>query len=376
MQRRLRPVLSPFGYAFGLIMRLRRYLYETGRLPRWTAPCLTVSVGNIGWGGSGKTPLAGWLLGWAAQRGLQAALLTRGYGARPEKYPYLVGAESLAEEAGDEPLLLARENPGARVLVDPRRRRAGALACRLYNPALLVLDDGFQHLAVERDLDLVLLRPRDLLSQWNQVIPAGTWREGAEALSRAGAFVLKSRKTTFDKLRPVMEKRLGALGRPVFQFSLVPRGIRRVLGREWANDFDGARYLLVSGVADPSQVKRTARRYFGYPPERCMEFRDHHMFTKNDADDILAEARSAGCEAVLCTPKDAVKLGPLAGAGFWTFDLELVFGQSMFTASNFDVWWTRRYEALRLKKMDLLAERGLAPAPGAEEGASDEQEKE
>ena len=348
-QRAASPLLVPLGRAYAGLMALRRGLYGAGWVPRWRPGAPVVSVGNIGWGGSGKTPLASWILGWAAGRGLSTVLLTRGYRSNAPSHPHLVDPASMPEESGDEPLMLARANPGARVIVDPVRRRAGAHAEQRFRPDLYVLDDGFQHMAVERDLDLVLLTPQDLGGKWDLVCPAGSWREGKGALQGATAFLVRCGPEYFKKLRPILERRLKGYGKPVFNFSIAPRGLVQVSGQGVAADLGGERYLLVSGVGDPAQVALTAEGYLGYPPAGHAAFPDHHLFTKRDVRDLAAQARHLGCERILCTPKDAVKLGPMADDRFWTFEIDLAFGEDAFGPRGFDVWFARRMDELFAK---------------------------
>lgn len=353
IQHSLSYVLKPVSWGYRAIMRVRAGLYGRGLLSRWEPPVMTVSVGNIGWGGTGKTPVAGWLLGWAEQQGLETALLTRGYRAKTTSFPYVVHPGAMAEEAGDEPLMLAREHEKAHIVVDPNRTRSGKMAVKQFRPDLIILDDGFQHMAVDRHINLVLLRPEDLTRGWDTVIPAGSWREPKHALNRADAFLIKVGPKGFEQLRPHIEEKLAEFRKPVFSFQIMPIGIRRVLGGESARDFEQARYLLVTGVGNPAQVRATATAYLGYEPAKHMEYRDHHAYTKNDVMDMVATARKLKCDHILCTPKDAVKLGPMCTDDFWQFDLRLNFGPSTMEAgSPFDVWWGRRFDAFNLRRED------------------------
>ncbi|WP_338668116.1 tetraacyldisaccharide 4'-kinase [Pseudodesulfovibrio methanolicus] len=353
VQRALYPLLRPFSWVYGGVMRVRAGLYRRGLLPSWEAPALTVSVGNIGWGGSGKTPVADWLLGWAESRSIPVVLLTRGYRAKPKHLPYEVKPGALAEEAGDEPLMLARAHENALVLVDPDRARAGRLAVQKARPELIILDDGFQHMAVQRHVNLVLLRPEDLREGWNRVIPAGSWREPEAALGRADAFLIKVGPKGFALLKPRILERLSRFGKPVFSFRLAPTGLRSVVGGETVRDFEGAPYLLATGVGDPAQVRATAEAYLGYPPKKHKVFRDHHTYSKQDVLDLAEEAARLGCAAVLCTPKDAVKLGAMCTEVFWQFDLSLEFGPSTLgEKAKFTTWWDRRYDSFRLRRAD------------------------
>lgn len=355
VQRSFSVVLKPCGWLYGRIMRVRERLYGSGVLRSWIPSTPTVSVGNIGWGGTGKTPVADWFLGWAGRRELRAVLLTRGYRAKPKTLPYIVLPGALAEEAGDEPLMLAGNHPDACVVVDPDRGRGGRMAQEAFDPGLIVLDDGFQHMAVERHLNLVLLRPDDLNEEWDRVIPAGSWREPQAALRRADAFMIKVSPEGFENLKSAIDRRLGLLFKPVFSFSLAPTGVRQVVSEERARDFGGTPYLLVSGVGQPGQVEATAKAYFGYAPARHIVFKDHHAYTKKDVVSIVERAQSAGCEAILCTPKDAVKLGPLCTEAFWRFDLRVEFGPSTLGGQiSFESWWEARFDAIR----DRMAEHG------------------
>ncbi|MFH1913834.1 MAG: tetraacyldisaccharide 4'-kinase [Pseudomonadota bacterium] len=369
LQRSLAPVLAPLSWAYSAGMRMRAGLYRRGLLPTWEPDALTVSVGNIGWGGSGKTPIAGWLLGWAESRGLDALLLTRGYKARPVAYPYLVTPGALVEEAGDEPLMLATMHRKAKVVVDPVRTRAGRWAMGQFRPGLVVLDDGFQHMAVKRHVDLVLLRPDDLAGHWNRVIPAGSWREPVAALKRADAFLVKMAPENFTRLIPFISERLERFRKPVFSFQLRPVGVTHVVNGNAESGFGGGAYLLVTGVGDPEQVRRSAARYFGYPPARHLVFGDHHSYTKGDVLAMQTTARRLGCDVILCTPKDAVKLGPMCSEEFWRLDLRIDFGPSVLGSGKpFNTWWSRRFDAFNLRRTDVLDE-----AREAEEQAAADQ---
>jgi len=344
-------------------MRVREELYKRGLIPSWEPNIPTVSVGNIGWGGTGKTPIAGWILDWAERKGVETLLLTRGYKAKPVSYPYLVKPGALVEEAGDEPLMLATEHQKAHVVVDPVRTRGGKWGVKQFNPRLIVLDDGFQHMAVSRTLNLVLLRPEDLDDQWNKIIPAGSWREPQAALKRADAFMIKVSPNNFKKLKPYFKERLERFHKPIFSFQVSPTGIRQVLHRTTERDFDGENYLLVTGVGDPNLVKRTATMYFGYKPMRHMVYRDHHAYTKSDVMEMQAVAHKLGCAAILCTPKDAVKLGPMCSEEFWQFDLRVDFGPSSIGEDTpFNTWWNRRYDSTNLRNSaDIHAQTGKDP---------------
>ncbi|MCF8105558.1 MAG: tetraacyldisaccharide 4'-kinase, partial [Desulfohalobiaceae bacterium] len=320
------------------MMHLRAKGFAKDCFRSWRPPVPTVSVGNISWGGSGKTPLCQWIMAWSQRRNLLPLLLTRGHKAKPGSYPYLVRAESPVVSAGDEPLMLRRSLPGGLILVDPDRTRSGRWGWRKYRPDLFILDDGFQHLFVARDLDLVLLRPKDLNKQWNRVIPSGSWREGAGALKRATAFVFNIPPQTFKELQPLILRRLGPLQKPVFSFELKPTSFLRVMDNTRRAKLPGKDYLLVSGVGSPQKIEETAIQALGKKPLNHLAFPDHHSYTRKDWRKIKKAAASPGKAPILCTPKDSVKLDRFQDEDLWTFDLELQFGPSLLTDLAFPKW--------------------------------------
>ena len=348
-QHILAPLLGPVGRGYGAVMSMRRKRYAAGKFKSYRPEVPVVSVGNIALGGTGKTPVTSWLLGWAAAQGKKACVLSRGYGGKPGAVPLQVTSNTPVAICGDEPLLLARNHPGAHVFVFPRRAVAAHLAENLLAPDLFVLDDGMQHLGVERDVNLVLLRPEDFeATEWGKVVPYGFWREGEDALASASAFLVKATAEQFSLFAPLAEKRLGPFGRPLFSFALHPVGCVPVLPDSGAvclsaNDLPGgleAEYLLATGVGDPAQALRTVAGFMQRPPIRHLHFPDHHTYTEADLAGLCR-----GNRLVLCTEKDAVKLAPLLeknnnehGPGFFALRVQARFGPTLFTALSFEHW--------------------------------------
>jgi tetraacyldisaccharide 4'-kinase len=264
-----------------------------------------VSVGNLAVGGRSKTPVvaavARMLHGW----GERPSVLSRGYRRESPSRDVVIVRDAdhmraTLAESGDEPFMLARELPGCCVLVHPRRARAGQVAEEDLGCTVHVLDDGFQHVQLARDANLVLLTLDDVLH--GEVLPAGRLREPLHALEHAEALLAVD--TTASRLRM-------ALGRspnvPIFE-------TRRHLGParplSGAMDFSRLRdepVLLVTAVAEPSRVAADLRQA-GWTLADVMNFRDHHRYHADDVRQIAARARSAGAAAVLTTAKDAVKL--------------------------------------------------------------------
>lgn len=264
-----------------------------------------VSVGNLAVGGRNKTPvvaaIARMLHGW----GERPAVLSRGYRREsPSRHVVVVRdadhmRASLAE-SGDEPFMLARELPGCCVLVHPRRYRAGLVAEQDLHCTVHVLDDGFQHVQLAREANLVLVTLDDVLH--GEVLPAGRLREPVHALEHADALLAVD--TTASRLRM-------ALGRtpdvPIFEVRRHLGPVRPLSGTTDFSRLHDEPVLLVTAVAEPDRVAADLRQG-GWRLADVMRYRDHHRYHADDATQIAARARGAGATAVLTTAKDAVKL--------------------------------------------------------------------
>ena len=260
-----------------------------------------MSVGNLRAGGAGKTPVVEQIARLLVASGERPAILTRGYARRVASDGTTVvsdGSQILAgvETAGDEPLMLARALPGVPVLVGVDRYLSGRLAERRFSSTVHLLDDGFQHLALARDVDLLISAVGDLTER---TLPAGRLREPAASASAADALLVT------DLAPEAVDRLRRALNVPtVFQ-------LRRLLGpARWVGT--GAAVprdqpiLALAGIARPE-------RFFddlaaaGWQVRETLAYPDHHWFTDGDVDRIAAAARASDL-AVLTTEKDAVRL--------------------------------------------------------------------
>ncbi len=360
LQNILFPLLLPLSLLYGLGGLCRRALAKRGMTGCWKPPHPCVSIGNISWGGTGKTPVTDWLLSHAGKRGLRVAVLTRGYGAHPSHLPLRVKRGMAAAECGDEPLMLAMRHPEAVVMVDPDRSRAGRLLEKESPPDMYLLDDGFQHLSTGRDLDLVLLDKDDVRfspapgrppSNWNRIIPAGSWREPVSALQSAAAFLIKAEPAEWPELVPALKTRLEAFPRPVFAFCMEPAGLRPVGEHTAQSDILGPSavdgpYVFLCGIGDPSQALHTTVSFLGRGPEKVLAFPDHHDFRKE------AEKLRALALPIVCTGKDAVKLAALSlPLPCFSLEVSARFFASLSVgeenASDFETWWEEQLSRLR-----------------------------
>lgn len=290
--------LAPAGWAFHAVSRFRaEYYTQPSRKVRLPAPC--VSVGNLTFGGTGKTPFTVFLVRECLSLGFHPAVLLRGYGRKSHGCrPAVPG--STWEEVGDEALVLAAELPGTPILVGERREGAAALA-----PAgtdLFILDDGFQHLKVHRDLDIVLVdlsRPEDLA-----VPPRGRLREPLDSLCRAHLLVLTHGEISQMPL-PVA---LRWAGRPRAGARFAWGQTVRPGGETW-KDLAGQPCAAFAGIAHPDVFFQQAREQ-GLELAHQTAFPDHAAPTPERLAQVLGAAGTAGARWALCTQKDFVKWAP------------------------------------------------------------------
>jgi tetraacyldisaccharide 4'-kinase len=314
-----RLVLAPFGVVYGAAVRARLALYRAGLLKVHRAGVPVVSVGNITAGGTGKTPLVEWLARrLAADEGRRVCVLTRGYARADEGRRVVVSdGESVladAREGGDEPLLLAERllADGVAVVCDADRVAASRWAVENLRSETFVLDDGFQHLRLARDLNVVTL---DATDPWGggRLLPAGRLREPPRGLARADCVVITRAELCADitGLRAEAGRRGG--GRPVFVARTIVSGVREVSRAESESSTPQESppslgpLLAFCGVGNPGAFFAQLRREnLGVGRERV--FPDHHFYTQADADALSREAAGAGAGAMVTTAKDAVKL--------------------------------------------------------------------
>jgi tetraacyldisaccharide 4'-kinase len=294
-------------YARLLEGRARRY--ASGRVLAHRLPFPVVSVGNLTMGGTGKTPFVAHLARRLRFEGKRPAILTRGYGRRTRGVVLVSdggGALVSAEVGGDEPVALARQLPGVVIVAAERRVEAAAAAQRL-GADLFLLDDGYQHLAVQRDMDLLLLDARDPFGG-SRFPPLGRLREPLSALARADAFLFTRIEPGFPSPEALAVLKHWNPDSPVFTVRLKPAGLYDESGSpvEIAG-LAPRRFVALCGVAQPRAFAATMAE-LDLVPERTLVFRDHHRYTPRDIARILTAAEASGASWVLTTEKDAVKL--------------------------------------------------------------------
>ena len=280
--------MNLFGSLYGLGVRGRNALYASGRFRARRLGGPVVSIGNLSVGGSGKTPFVLLLGDLLKARGIKFDILSRGYG-RKTRGVALVDPGGSAHQFGDEPLLIARRL-NVPVIVGEDRHAAGTFAERSFAPQLHLLDDGFQHRALARDFDIVLVTPED---SRDRLLPAGRLREPLTSLRRADAVVLTSGATA-DAF-PLRDKLVWKVRRGIVP-SQVP-----------------AMPVVFCGIARPKNFVAQLRTA-GIEPVAEAFYRDHHAYSEKDIRDLLDLKQRSLADGFVTTEKDAINLGAYLAA--------------------------------------------------------------
>lgn len=307
---------------YGIGVAVRNTLYRQGVYKSRRLPCKVISVGNLTVGGTGKTPMAIDIAQRLRGLGMRAAVMSRGYGGRRQKASGIVSdgqhIRMSAQEAGDEPVLMAQRLPGVPVLVGKDRYRAGMTAIERFGTEVLVLDDAFQHLALYRDWNLVLLDATHPFGN-RHLLPRGLLREAPAALRRADTIVLT--RCDGPGMSQQNRRRLNFLttGKRVFCCRHIVAGLV-VLGKPTAklldaatlgqahDDLNGRRVLAFSGIAGNETFQEMVSVQ-GCDVVKRLSFHDHHRYSDRELSAILEMACRCDCDLVVTTEKDLVRIG-------------------------------------------------------------------
>ena len=283
----MRAALWPFAQAYSGVVDMRAQLYDRGVLEQETAALPTIAVGNLTAGGTGKTPVAAYLVSELSKRGSKPGIVLRGYG-------------------NDEIEVHRRLNAGVPVVASVNRI-SGIEVARSQGADVVVLDDAFQHRRVRRNADVLLLSAEQL-DRPRRLLPAGPWREGLEAARRADLIVITRKTADAACLRRAMELTARtASGIPVATVHLAPSGLVSVSSPETLplDRLRGARVFAIAAIGEPALFSRQLEALGARVT--LAAFRDHHPFT--DAEVRELAVRAGESDLVVSTLKDAVKLG-------------------------------------------------------------------
>lgn len=310
-------LLRPLEYLFKRIVKNKFARYQQGLMTSYRAPVPVVVVGNITVGGTGKTPMILWLIEHCRARGLKVGVVSRGYGAKPPRFPWWVNATDTSQVAGDEPLLLVQRT-GVALVTSPKRNEAVQALLAQESFDIILSDDGMQHYALERDVEIVLVDAARGFGN-EHCLPAGPLREPLERLATVDAVLFN-----------------GALedSEQGFAFQLQPSS--------WINLITNERCAVeafkvqgkvhaVAGIGNPQRFFNTIKQL--KISAETHAFADHVSFSQTDFS-------FAGKDTVLMTEKDAVKCRSFAQANWWYLAVDAK------PTPAFIAWWDERLTQL------------------------------
>jgi tetraacyldisaccharide 4'-kinase len=307
-------VFSPLSFTWEWVYRVRRSFYEYGVLKKTVFKVPVISVGNISFGGTGKTPTIIWLAEWLTEQGLTPVVLTRGYKGQLEHSSGLLKSGQKFRlnpfDYGDEPLMITNKMKKGAVIVGKRRAANLLKYFAEVKPDVVLLDDGFQHLQIHRSYNIVLFDATMPLNLY-QVAPLGYLREGMTALKDADALIIsRADMVTEEKLQkllvtlrenfhhrpPLALTRYRALG----VFDVHDNHVHTI------GELRGMRAIAVTAIASPESFYRYLESY-GVEITEKVSFPDHYFFTPEDVNELLIKS-SQQSSVIICSEKDMVKM--------------------------------------------------------------------
>ncbi|HTN75083.1 MAG TPA: tetraacyldisaccharide 4'-kinase [Pirellulaceae bacterium] len=324
-QRGLRATLSRLALhvaevPYTLAVGFRNWQFNSGvkSITRVAVP--VISVGNLTVGGTGKTPLVEWLARWLRQHDLRVSLISRGYGAE-------------AGAVNDEALELEQRLPDVPHLLNPDRVAAAQVAIEELETQIILLDDAFQHRRLARDLDVVLVDALEPFG-FEHLLPRGTLREPLAGFARADVVVLTRADVLDTAQRQAIRERITRYRPDVVwvEAAHAPQNLLASTGAQAPiNSLAGQRVAAFCGIGNPDGFQHTLKSC-GYEVVARRDFPDHHIYTRDDIEQLIAWSQALNVTAVLCTCKDLVKLAipRLGRLPLWavSIGMEMLAGQA------------------------------------------------
>ena len=311
---------------YGSLVRLRTAAYKVGLFKTRRLPCRVISVGNITVGGTGKTPTVINVASLMEKHGRRPLVLSRGYGRAEETSIAVVsdGNSVLLDTAsgGDEPLMIANRLRTVPVVVGRDRFRSGVFACGQFRPDCIILDDGFQHLRLGRDLNIALIDAGDPFGK-GRLFPAGILREPLPALRRADVIVITrvEQESDISRIKETLGKYTAAR---VYTARYAPRDFEAAVSGEVLplEAVRGLRVFAFAGIARPGSLDSLLGS-LGAVVAGTARFPDHHVYTDADLERVLRSAAECKATMVITTEKDTVRLKGLSPEGVWALRIDL-----------------------------------------------------
>jgi tetraacyldisaccharide 4'-kinase len=328
--RRTSPFWGAFLSAISLLYRaavyLRRIFFRLHLFKRKKITCPVISVGNLTLGGTGKTPAVIQIAQFLKRNNRRPVVISRGYGRKDEAKIIVVsdGRSVLVDtqSGGDEPVMIGSNLQGIPVVVGSRRHQAALLAIQRFSPDVMVLDDGFQHIQLKRDLDIVLLDARNPFGN-GKLFPAGILREPMNALRRAQAVLITNTNMSADveKLKKTIRENTQAR---IFTSRHVPVDLIDYRSHDIKSlaVLRGSKVLALSGIARPDYFTSLLKS-LGADIVAACTYPDHFDYQRSDLATIFQKAADEKVSMIITTEKDATRLEKLHADGLWALRIEL-----------------------------------------------------
>jgi tetraacyldisaccharide 4'-kinase len=297
----LRFFMGVAATGYSLVVRLHNFLYSKRWLEIHTADVPVISIGNITAGGTGKTPLVIWICRFLQNKNVPCAILTRGYKTHTKKR----GTSDEGREMRDEPAILAESCPQAKIIVNPNRVEAAAEAVDKFGAKVLIMDDGFQHRRLHRDLDIVTIDATCPFG-YGKVLPAGLLREPVASLNRTDAAVLTRCDQISESELSRIEKKLQLINPDMVIAKSIHNPIcaKTLTGEKITiEQLKDKKIFAFCGIGNPDAFLNTIRNT-GANLVGSKIYNDHHRYTDSDVDDIHGQANRLGADLILSTQKD------------------------------------------------------------------------
>ncbi|MDF2153632.1 tetraacyldisaccharide 4'-kinase [Vibrio sp. CAU 1672] len=297
------PILWPLSLLFGAVSRAKRAQYQTGKKQAYRAPVPVIVVGNITAGGNGKTPVVVWLVEQLQQLGFKPGVVSRGYGAKAPHYPLVLNADTPTAHCGDEPKLIQRRT-GAPVAVDPVRANA-VKALLPQGVDIIVTDDGLQHYALERDVELVIVDGQRRFGN-QSLIPLGPLREGVERLDEVDFVITNGGEAQAGEV----------------QMALAPSAAVNLITRRQVEVSQLKELVAFAGIGHPPRFFHTLKG-MAADVRVTKGFADHQDFDPQELTTLAQQGAN-----VIMTEKDAVKCDSYAQDNWWYLPVSAQFDEN------------------------------------------------
>jgi tetraacyldisaccharide 4'-kinase len=316
------------------VIKLREILYKKYFLKSKSLPCPVISIGNITVGGTGKTPMTIYIAELLKNLGYNVAIISRGYKGKAEKTGGVVcDGERIClepDQAGDEPFMMAKRLKSVPIIVGKNRFKSGILAVKEFNPDVVLLDDGFQHLKLHRDVDLMLLDSKEPFGN-TYLFPRGTLRETASAMERGDAVILTrsdvGKSESIDQIKNIVPEK------PIFHSFHVPYIYKIVTGSNRQSKdrfkvssgfgfevFNNTSAVAFSGIARNDDFLQTIES-FNCEIRGFSRFPDHHEYTDRELDTIVKSALDLSVDFIFTTEKDCTRIAHKIN---WPIDVAVI----------------------------------------------------